>query len=47
MDIYDNSSYSFLGRKLAFTFGQDFAILLTPEQISQQVLTDGFGHKKE
>ena len=24
MDIHDNSSYSFLGRKLAFTFGQDF-----------------------
>ena len=22
MDIHDNSSYSFLGRKLAFTFGQ-------------------------
>ena len=32
---------------LRLLLDKTFAILLTPEQISQQVLTDGFGHKKE
>ena len=44
MDIHDNSYYSFIGRILAFTFGQHLSLsFLATEQDSQQVLIDRFG----
>jgi hypothetical protein len=44
IDIHDNSFYSFRGRILAFTFGQQLSLsFLATEQDGQQVLIDKFG----